>query len=52
MNRARTISLVVLLAAAVGAFVYFGFIRQQPVGGTVMAQAPMPEMAKPGFASG
>jgi Cu(I)/Ag(I) efflux system membrane fusion protein len=46
MNRARTISLVVLLAASVGAFVYFGFIRQRPVGGLVMAQAPMPEMEK------
>jgi len=46
MNRARTISLVVLLAAAVGAFIYFGFIRRQPVGRTVMAQTPMPEMAK------
>ena len=46
MNRARTISLVVLLATAVGALMYFGLIRQQPVGGTVMAQAPMPEMAK------
>jgi RND family efflux transporter MFP subunit len=46
MNRARTISLAVLLATSIGAFVYFGFIRQQPVGGTVMAQAPMSEMAK------
>ena len=47
MNRTRTISLLVLLATAVGAFIYFGFIRRQPVGGTVMAQTPMPEMAKP-----
>src|SRR5260370_40596425 len=46
MNRARTISLVVLFATALGAFIYFGFVRQQPVGGTVMAQTPMPEMAK------
>src|SRR5947208_17133291 len=46
MNGARTISLAVLLATSIGAFVYFGFIRQQPVGGTVLAQAPMSEMAK------
>src|SRR5204862_5271363 len=31
---------------AIGAFAYFGFIRQQSIRGTVMAQTPMAEMSK------
>src|SRR6266849_6279598 len=45
-GRIRKISLIGLLAIAVGAFAYFGLIRHQPVRGTVMAQTPMTEMAK------
>jgi RND family efflux transporter MFP subunit len=45
-GRVRKISLVGLLAVAVGAFAYFGLVRRQPVRGTVMAQTPMTEMAK------
>lgn len=46
MNRVRKISLAGLLAVAVGAFAYFGLIRQQPEVRAVMAQAPKTEMAK------
>jgi len=46
MNRVRKISMVGLLAVAVAAFAYFGLIRKQPGSGTVMAQTPMPEIAK------
>src|SRR3989442_277163 len=46
MNRVRKISLAGLLAVAVGAFAYFGLIRQQPIRGTPKAQTPMTEKAK------
>jgi len=45
-GRIRTISLVGLLAVALGAFAYFGVMRRQPITKTVMAQTPMTEMAK------
>jgi RND family efflux transporter MFP subunit len=51
MSRVQKISLIGLLTIAVGAFAYFGLIRKQPVSGTVMAQTPMPEMAKPDSSS-
>lgn len=47
-GRIRTISLVGLLALAVGAFAYFGVLRRQPIQETVMAQNGMTEMAKAG----
>ena len=45
-GRMRTISLLGLLAVAMGALGYFGLIRHQPVRGTVIAQNTMTEMAK------
>ena len=46
MNRVRKVSMVGLLALAVGAFAYFGLVRKHPVSGTVMAQTPLSEIAK------
>ena len=48
MSRIRKISLVALLAVAVGAFAYFGLIRRQQVRGRVMAQTPLTETANSG----
>lgn len=46
MKRVRKISMVGLLAIAVGAFAYLGLIRKQPAGRIAMAQTPMPAMAR------
>ncbi|MEO8052789.1 MAG: efflux RND transporter periplasmic adaptor subunit [Acidobacteriota bacterium] len=47
-GRIRTISLVAILALALGALAYFGVIRRQPIHEAVMAQTGMAEMAKMG----